>query len=90
MHRTSIQAQRSVAASKTLTLKLVAAVRAAEGGSSASRLWAEAYRAVIDPLKSLFEEVEIEFPAKIRAAKHWAILIVRLEREAEVAAKEKC
>ena len=88
MHRTSIQAQRSVAASKTLTLKLVAAVRAAEGGSSASRLWAEAYRAVIDPLKSLFE-VEIEFPAKIRAAKHWAILIVRLEREAEVAANSQ-
>lgn len=83
MRGTSLRNLATKVASRALTQKLVSAVRSAEGGTPTARLWAEAYEAVVDPLKSLFEEVENGFPAKVRAPKHWAILIDRLEQESE-------
>ena len=85
MTSTSVRLLRTKASSMALTHRLVASVKKSEEGSPASRLWAEAYGAVIDPLKSLFEEVEADFPAKVRADRHWAILIDRLEKEARIA-----
>lgn len=85
MISTNAQFLRTKTASMALTLRLVAAVKKSAEGGHASRLWAEAYKAVIDPLKSLFEEVEADFPAKVRADRHWAILIDRLEKEAQIA-----
>lgn len=86
LHERSPSALRTKAASTALTLRLVEAVKQSNSGSLASRLWAEAYEAVIDPLKSLFEQVESAYPSKIRSAKHWAVLIDRLELDAGLAA----
>lgn len=82
MRDTNLLVLRTKAASAALTLRLVEAVRKSNSGSPASRLWAEAYEAVIVPLKSLFEKVESDYPSKVRSAKHWAVLIDRLERDA--------
>ncbi len=66
-----------------LLARLIADAESAPESTSAARLWAAAYSAVQDPLKSLFEEVEKDFPAKVRTSEHWAVFVDRLEDESE-------
>lgn len=49
----------------------------------AHALWQAARRAVQDPLRSLFEEIEREFPSKVRTVEDWWIFAERLAGPAE-------
>jgi hypothetical protein len=65
--------------------RMITIVKRGTRGSPAARLWAAAYPRVDDPLKSLFDEVARDYPAKVRSPKHWTVFVRRLEREAEEA-----
>jgi hypothetical protein len=68
---------------ENLLRQLLTELTTADRRRPAHRLWLAAREVVQDPLRSLFEEVERDYPSKVRTAEHWAVLVDRLEAEAE-------